>query len=335
MLFSGFDLEEKRIINEVLQRKAKRVLIQLPEGLKKHGPQLAEILGRTGALPIISADPCYGACDVTVDEAKNLAIDLIVHFGHSKTDTQFTIPVIFIDAKATQSVSKVVKNASNYIEEWQRVGLVTTLQHARALEDAKVVLTEVGKEAIVADTGVLKYPGQVTGCNLHNVTAIVDQVDGFLFIGGGRFHALGVALSTTRPTIAANPYTGEVAFLKDEVQRVWRRRFAEIHEFRKAKRIGVIVGLKIGQKRLARAVQLKKLVEDSGKKATILVLREITENGLQQFPTLNAFINTACPRLALDNSFHKPVLTPREVLVAFDRLEWETLCREGWFESEI
>jgi 2-(3-amino-3-carboxypropyl)histidine synthase len=333
MSFSGFDLEEKRIINEVSKRKAKTVLIQLPEGLKKHGPQLAEIIGRTGALPIISADPCYGACDVTVDEAKRLSIDLIIHFGHSKMDIQSTIPIIFIDAKATQSVSKVVKNAIDHIKEWRKVGVVTTVQHTHALEDAKTILIKVGKEVAVADAGFLKYPGQVTGCNLHNVRAVADQVDGFLFIGGGKFHALGVALSTTRPTIAANPYTGEVFSLEDEVQRIWRKRFAEIHEFRKAERIGIIVGLKIGQKRLDRALQLKKLTEDSEKKATILALREITENALQQFPTLNAFINTACPRLALDCSFHKPVLTPREVLVAFDRLEWETLCREGWFES--
>jgi 2-(3-amino-3-carboxypropyl)histidine synthase len=212
---------------------------------------------------------------------------------------------------------------------------VTTLQHAHTLEKVKTILTKAGKEVVMTNAGVLKYPGQVTGCNLRNVTAIENQVDGFLFIGGGRFHALGVALSTTCPTIAANPYTAEVVSLKDEVQRVWRRRFAEIHEFRKVERIGVIVGLKIGQKRFDQALQLKKLVEDSGKKATILTLREVTENTLQQFPTLNAFINTACPRLALDNSFHKPVLTPREALVAFDRLGWETLCREGWFEGEI
>lgn len=333
MSFSGFDLEEKRIEAEVSKRKAKTVFIQLPEGLKKHGPQLAEIVGRTGALPIISADPCYGSCDLTVDEAKRLTADLIIHFGHSETVKQSALPIIYIDAKATLSATEVVKKATSHIKEWRKVGLATTLQHAHALEKAKVTLIEAGKEVTVCDLGILKYPGQVTGCNFSNVRAITDQVDGFLFIGGGKFHALGVALSTARPTIAANPYTGEVFSLEGEVQRIWRKRFAEIYEFRNAESVGVIVGLKIGQKRLNQALQMKKLVEDSARKATVLALREITENALRQFPTLDAFINTACPRLALDNSFHKPVLAPREVLVALDKLEWEILCRDGWFEN--
>ena len=80
----GFDFEEERIKEEITKLGAKRVLLQLPEGLKPEGPRLAKIIEKCGALPIISADPCYGACDVAVNEAESLGVDLVVHFGHSK-----------------------------------------------------------------------------------------------------------------------------------------------------------------------------------------------------------------------------------------------------------
>ncbi len=66
----GFDFEEERIKQEINKIGAKRVLLQLPEGLKPEGPRLAKIVEKEGALPIISADPCYGACDIAVNEAE-------------------------------------------------------------------------------------------------------------------------------------------------------------------------------------------------------------------------------------------------------------------------
>ena len=80
----NFDLEEERIKKEIQQLKAKRVLIQLPEGLKPEAPHIAKAVEKAGALPIISADPCYGACDLAEAEAESLNADLIIHYGHSK-----------------------------------------------------------------------------------------------------------------------------------------------------------------------------------------------------------------------------------------------------------
>ena len=80
----GFDFEEEKIKQEITKLGAKRVLLQFPEGLKPEGPRIAKIVEKTGALPIISADPCYGACDVAINEAESLGVDLIVHFGHAK-----------------------------------------------------------------------------------------------------------------------------------------------------------------------------------------------------------------------------------------------------------
>jgi 2-(3-amino-3-carboxypropyl)histidine synthase len=65
----SFDLEEKRLKREIRRLKPKIVLLQFPEGLKAEAPHLAAIIENAGALPIVSTDPCYGACDLAISEA--------------------------------------------------------------------------------------------------------------------------------------------------------------------------------------------------------------------------------------------------------------------------
>ncbi|MDH5664641.1 MAG: 2-(3-amino-3-carboxypropyl)histidine synthase subunit, partial [Candidatus Bathyarchaeota archaeon] len=93
--------------------------------------------------------------------------------------------------------------------------------------------------------------------------------------------------------------------------------------------------LKSGQKRLKEAVKIKEKLQKSGRKATLLALREITPNALMQFPNIDAFVNTACPRISLDDTpdFLKPILSLSEALVMLGEMDWEELCRKGWFEN--
>jgi 2-(3-amino-3-carboxypropyl)histidine synthase len=69
----------------------------------------------------------------------------------------------------------------------------------------------------------------------------------------------------------------------------------------------------------------------------LLAAREITPETLMEFPSIEAFVNTACPRVSLDETskFLKPVLTFNEALVVLGEIDWEELCRKGWFESPL
>jgi 2-(3-amino-3-carboxypropyl)histidine synthase len=106
-----FDLEEERIKQEILKHDAKRVLLQLPEGLKPEAPRLAKLVEKSGALAIVSASPCYGACDLAMDEAESLGADLIIHFGHSKLMKYERTPTIYVEARAALNVEDVVGKA--------------------------------------------------------------------------------------------------------------------------------------------------------------------------------------------------------------------------------
>ncbi len=329
----SFDLEEKRLKDEIEKRKPKIVFLQLPEGLKPEAPHLASIVEEAGALPIISSDPCYGACDLAVSEAKTLGADLIVHYGHTPIILHADVPTIYVEVRTKISIKEALTKALPYLESWSKIGLVTTVQHVHQLDEAKNLLENAGKTVFVGDAGQVKYPGQVLGCNFSNAQSISENVEAYLFVGGGRFHAMGVALATGKPTIIADPYEKLAYPVQDQVRRVIMQRWANISEAKEAKSFGVLISLKSGQMKLKEAMNIKEKLEQNGLKATLLALREVSPSALMQFPGIDAFVNTACPRLSLDDAPHfgKPLLSINETLVMLGEMKWEDLLRRGWF----
>jgi len=328
-----FDFEEERLRQEIIKVGAKRVLIQLPEGLKGEAPRLAKVVEKAGALPIVSADPCYGACDLATSEAESLDADLIVHYGHAKLLKYEKVPTIYIEARAIISITEAVEKALPLMENWHKIGLATTVQHVQTLDEAKEMLVRAGKTVMVGDAGRLNYPGQVVGCDYSNAKSIAEDVEGFLFIGGGHFHALGLALATSKPTVVADPYEKRAYQIDEEAQKVQKQRWASIQEAQKAKTFAVLVGLKPGQKRFEEALTIREKLEKVGKDPYLFAVREIAPEIVMNFPTVEAYVNTACPRISIDapSKFQKPMLTLNEALVVVGEISWRELCKRGFF----
>jgi len=196
-------------------------------------------------------------------------------------------------------------------------------------------LIRSGKTVIIGDTRRLSYPGQVVGCDYSNAISIAKDVEAFLFIGGGQFHALGVALSTSKPTVVADPFDDRAFSVDFEAEKIFKQRWATIEEARKARNFAILIGIKPMQKHLEEALQAKQELEEDGKAVSLLAAKEITPEVLMEFPSIDAFVNTACPRISLDDAakFKKPVLTANETLVVIGRLSWEELCKRGLLES--
>jgi 2-(3-amino-3-carboxypropyl)histidine synthase len=331
----GFDFEEERIKQEIAKLGAKRVLLQMPEGLKPEGTRLAKIIEKTGALTIISADPCYGACDLATVEAESLGIDLVVHFGHAKLVKHEQVPTVYVEARATVAVAEVLEKAVPLLNKYGKIGLATTVQHVQTLDEARDVLVRVGKTVVIGDAGRVNYSGQVIGCDYSNVKSVANEVDAFLFVGGGRFHALGIALNTSKPTIIADPYQNRAFSINEEAQKVLKQRYACIEEAGHAKTFGVLIGLKLGQHRLDEALKIKETAEKNGKAAFLFAVREVSPEVLMEFPSVDAYVNTACPRISLEApaKFLKPVLTVNEFMVVAGETSWETLLKKGLFEN--
>jgi 2-(3-amino-3-carboxypropyl)histidine synthase len=80
----GLNLELGKVKHEIMQKKSRRVLIQLPDGLKPKAKEIVDFLQReTSAEILIFAGSCFGACDVPLG-LDSLGIDLLVQFGHSR-----------------------------------------------------------------------------------------------------------------------------------------------------------------------------------------------------------------------------------------------------------
>jgi len=68
-------------IKEIKKVKAKKVLIQLPDGLKPKATEIVKQLEKeTKAKIFIWAGSCFGSCDIP----NTKGYDLILHFGHTK-----------------------------------------------------------------------------------------------------------------------------------------------------------------------------------------------------------------------------------------------------------
>ena len=329
-----YNFEVEHVAEEILRRKAKRVLLQFPEGLRGRAFSIArELGGKVEAEILVSGDPCYGACDLPLWQSRSLGVDLIVHYGHSPLLGATSPPVFYVEAWAEIGVEEAVRRAIPLLGEAVEVGLTSTVQHLHQLPRAEKVLAGEGKKVLIGERiGGASYPGQVLGCDYSSPLSISGRVEVYFFIGGGEFHPLGLSLATGKDVVTADPYTGRVGRIVDrDRMRMSKRRWAAISRARQAKRFGIIVGLKAGQQRHGVARALKGKIEERGGEALLLCMGEINYGNLANFTEIEAFIETACPRIAIDGveELRKPLLTEEEALVMLGEMEWERV----WLET--
>jgi 2-(3-amino-3-carboxypropyl)histidine synthase len=318
----AFDFQLDYIISVIKDTGAKVVGLQFPEGFKRRSPAIASGLEEeTGARILISGNPCFGACDI--DVALTEDVDIMFHFGHAPLDDNaVSRKVYFIETRSAVEVRDVVKMAVSELTG-QRIGIISTVQHVHKLDDAASVLKKHGKECVICGgDGKIAYPGQVLGCNFS--AARNEECDEYLYIGSGQFHPLGVSLATKKRVLIADPFVNELR--EADSSKVLRQRSAVIAKSLDADVFGIVVSCKPGQKRMELAVKLKKMAKEHDKEAHILTMDLVTPDQLLQFK-VDAFVNTACPRLAVDEvgRFHAPMLTPMEFEIVLGQRQWEEL----------
>lgn len=81
-----YDLEIDRVVKTIKKEKAKKVLLQFPDGMKPYSTVICkEIENKTKAECFIWFDSCFGACDIPL-EVEKMGVDLVIQFGHSSWD---------------------------------------------------------------------------------------------------------------------------------------------------------------------------------------------------------------------------------------------------------
>jgi len=334
-----YSLEENRIFDEIKRRGAKRILLQLPEGLKPLGFELAQRIEKeTGAEVFLSGDPCYGACDLALMPKEFVNAELLVHIGHAAIPGEFTDEnVMYVEARADVSIESPMGQAVKMLQTEQVIGLASNVQHIHQLEKAKQILEENGKQVLIGRaSGWLKYPGQVLGCDYGSIRAIAERVDAIVVLSGGDFHALGIPLSTGKRTIVVDPFQGLAKDMTEVCRKLLRKRWANIIKFKEAKRIGIILGLKSSQMNISLSRRVKELLEAKDYSVVILCATEVIPETLESFTDLDAYVEISCPRISTDDQerYRKPLLNPEEVMVALGKKRWEDYTKgmslEDW-----
>ncbi|MDE1823254.1 MAG: diphthamide synthesis protein, partial [Candidatus Micrarchaeota archaeon] len=199
-----------------------RILLQFPEGLKQRALEHAKRLEAEGNEVLISASPTFGACDLAIDEAKNVKADKLVHFGHAefhKVDFNVEYVEYYTDADLG-----ILNDSLKPLENYKRIGIVTTIQQIRQLDAVRDFYERNGKTVIIGRPyGFAKRSGQILGCDIGSAASIDRDVDAFVYFGGGLFHPLGALLSTTKPFLVVEPYTMKVEFI-DRYRDIYKRR---------------------------------------------------------------------------------------------------------------
>ena len=117
--------------------------------------------------------------------------------------------------------------------------------------------------------------------------------------------------------------------LKGDKERYLRQRYGLIALAQTAQRFGILVSLKEGQHRMELALQLKKTIEQAGKKAYIfaadLVLPEYFIG-----MNIDCFVCTACPRIAMEDAkkWKKPLINGIELEMALGKRSMENYIFE-------
>ena len=80
-----YDFEIDKIVEKIKKEKARKILLQFPDGLKQKSISILEELeAKTGKEFLIWQGSCFGACDLPpIKELEGLGVDIVVQFGHA------------------------------------------------------------------------------------------------------------------------------------------------------------------------------------------------------------------------------------------------------------
>ena len=289
-----------------------KILLQFPEGLKQYAHKYAKELEAKGNEVYVSASPSFGACDLALDEAKKLGAQKLVHFGHAEfMHVNSDIEIEYVPYSVDADLSVLEKSVPELVNH-KKIGLVTTIQHIHQLDDVKRFLEENGKEVFIGRPyGFAKKPGQVLGCDVGSAATINNVVEAFVYFGGGLFHPTGALYATDKPFLVVDPYVGKCAWIDSYRDAYKKAEKAKLMRSMQAKKFGILVTKKVGQHNLNLGKVLKKLIENAGFEATILIGDTFDFDALNNMMEFDAFVNTACPRLTTEDNdrLRKPLLS--------------------------
>ncbi len=229
---------------------------------------------------------------------------------------------LFIDAKYKGEV-KLTSEALKELKKFKTIALYTTTQFVDKIKNVVKQLEDNGNKVVTSQPSRTSSEFQILGCDIyHENLRLKEKCDCYLYIGDGKFHPLALVYSLKNagkdlPVIIYNPLNKETQIMRindNMVQRVFNKRQANIKRFHFANNIGILVTTKTGQEHFH---YVKQLEEKFPKKKFYVFLGDtINFNEMENFPFIQCWVNTACPRIGMEDAFEseKSIINVEEIL---------------------
>jgi 2-(3-amino-3-carboxypropyl)histidine synthase len=320
LLPSNYSFEIHKTIHRIRTLQAKRVALQMPEGLLMFATTISDILTQfcPGAETLIMGDVTYGACCIDDYTARALQCDLLVHYAHSclipVSVSKIATLYIFVDI--TIDTNHLVKTLARNITPGKTIAMVGTIQFNSALHNVGPELEAEGLKVVVPQVAPLSK-GEVLGCTAPKL-ATDANVDIILYLGDGRFHLEAAMIANPDiPAYRYDPYSRKLTRESYSHDEMLDMRASAIATAKKAKKWGLILGALGRQGNPHTMEMIETYLDRQGIPFVNLLLSEIFPGKLAMFEDVECWVQIACPRLSIDwgYAFPKPLLTPYEALV--------------------
>jgi len=196
----------------------------------------------------------------------------------------------------------------------EKVVLFLNIQFHHLYATIKEQLETAGKTVLTVRPKHAWHEGQILGCSVEEWE---KGQDAFVYIGDGLFHPKAVLFNNHQPVYMYDPKTQKQQILtKEDISKIEKKRKGALLTFHSSTHIGFLVTSKYGQERLQQA---RKVAKQFPEKTFYFLLADVIDFAkLEDFPFIECYVNTACPRIMDD---HEKV--PRPMLNIGDLgVEW-------------
>jgi 2-(3-amino-3-carboxypropyl)histidine synthase len=331
LLPSNYSFEIPKTIHRIRTLGAKKVALQMPEGLLLFATTISDILTQfcPGIETLIMGDVTYGACCIDDFTARALGCDLLVHYAHScliPVDvTKIKTLYVFVDISI--DTSHLLATLERNFSPGKTIAMVGTIQFNATIHGVRSALEKAGYTAIIPQIAPLSR-GEILGCTSPNLSQSNSEcsVDLVLYLGDGRFHLESIMIHNPGiPAYRYDPYSRKLTretYGHEEMQDLRRK---AISSAKTAKKWGLILGSLGRQGNPHTMALIEARLSEKGIPWINLLLSEIFPGKLGMMKDVECWVQVACPRLSIDwgYAFPRPLLTPYEALVALG-------VREDW-----
>ncbi|KFD57709.1 hypothetical protein M513_01379 [Trichuris suis] len=369
-----YNFEIFKTIWKIRQQNIKNVALQFPEGLLMFSCIIADILEEfANCNTVIMTDVAYGACCVDDFAVKALDCQLLVHYGHScliplNNTCHAQVLYVFVDIKF--SISHLVDTIRKNFPKESKIALMSTVQFAirQELHEEYNLIIPQSKPLSPGETlgcTAAKLPPEIDtllfvgdgrfhleAAMIANPTVTAYKYSDVLFFlksifakcslcshkvqDNRRFVQWNMFSSSFFLLLEYDPYSRKCTIENYNHEVMQRTRRYAIDQAKCCHKFGIILGTLGRQGNCAIVDLLKRKLEERKREVFLFLLAEINPETLNTFSDIECWVQVACPRLSIDWGvmFSKPLLTPYELMVSLEQVQWETVYPMDYYAND-